>query len=565
MFGRLISVVVFTCAVSLPLAVFSQEIYTIGYTTNEWQSHGSLGRQVILEENGRLHFAWNRGFGGQVNMVYYNSYHPDSGWFGGEEGIPVWPHTKAAYPDMAMLSPGGLMSVRIAYHVLWQGVWYAAVARWNGSQFENTLLPDYTFPRIAIDKSDRLHLAGVKPPIEPAVPWDLYYNRSEDGGQSFIGWQYADSIHDGALNLDASPASDKVGISYARPIELDPLAPGFDDNYLVESQDGINWDFVNERVNLTEFVEEDSLSAFVSTTIFYDDDNIAHTAFSTMLYFGPQGKKEGSRGLIWHHSALTDSFTVVADGLFGGRGGTYRLNVDQPSLALNPRNGYLYCAYVLFDSTDISHGRYSNGEIYISVSTDGGTNWAVGTNVTNTPSPECWPGDCRNEVMPCLAEVVNDTLHLFYILDLDAGASCFDEGVSWLSPVHYMQIPAEMIDTEPLIDQSKYRLHNHWTYAEAQSESRPSWFSCLSAYPNPFNSSATIEFYLAQPGRCNLKVFNVLGKEVMELSDGVYNSGCHRVRWEGTDRNQRQLSSGIYFIRLNTAFSSHTIKVHMLK
>jgi len=544
------AMIVFSCLLGYSSTALSQEIYTVGYTTNEWQSHGSLGRQIILEENGRVHFTWTRGFDGQSSQVYYNSYHPDSGWFAGSEGIPVWPHYSCGYADMVMISPGGLHGLRIAYMVLWNSSWNVGVAHWDGFGFMSVLLPGYCFPYIAADRQERVQLVAYTPPPEPGEFGGLYYNRSDDGGLSFEDWQFVDTLSSPAIDMDASSVSDRVGISYLRPIDLSEYMQHNNDNYVVESVDGTSWDFVNDRLNLTRFIETDSFRTYISTTVYYDDNEVRHTAFSTPLYFG-QGISTSA--LIWHHSDLTDSFTVIADGLFDGCGGSWRVNVDQPSFAYDPTSRYLYCAYVVFDTTDMSIGGYSNGEIHISVSTDGGTNWAVGTNVTNSPSPGCFPGECSSDVMPCLAEVVNDTLHLFHILDLDAGAWVFSEGLWFNNEVHYMKIPADMIASEPLIDQSKYRLHRRQSGVQAASEPLPVRFSYLTAYPNPFNSVATISFCVppSPDGEVALRIYDIQGRLVTVLFNSHEISGLGEVVWDGRSGNGSDVGSGVYFCVLS--------------
>jgi gluconolactonase len=64
-------------------------------------------------------------------------------------------------------------------------------------------------------------------------------------------------------------------------------------------------------------------------------------------------------------------------------------------------------------------------------------------------------------------------------------------------------------------------------------------------YPNPFNPVTTIEYALAATGFVELKVFDLLGREVATLVDGVQQGGDHRVRFDATG-----LASGVYLCRL---------------
>ncbi|MBI3123565.1 MAG: S8 family peptidase [Ignavibacteriales bacterium] len=82
---------------------------------------------------------------------------------------------------------------------------------------------------------------------------------------------------------------------------------------------------------------------------------------------------------------------------------------------------------------------------------------------------------------------------------------------------------------------------------EKQNDKIPTEFSLSQNYPNPFNPETTISYQLPKAGRVTLKVYDVLGREVVTLVDefkqpGVYNS-------QFSIQNS-QFSSGIYFYRL---------------
>lgn len=71
----------------------------------------------------------------------------------------------------------------------------------------------------------------------------------------------------------------------------------------------------------------------------------------------------------------------------------------------------------------------------------------------------------------------------------------------------------------------------------------------LTAYPNPFNTSTTISFYLPRTadGNTELRMYDVGGRLLRKLfvSDNTW--GRKRVTWNGHSGDNRQVSSGIYF------------------
>ncbi len=77
----------------------------------------------------------------------------------------------------------------------------------------------------------------------------------------------------------------------------------------------------------------------------------------------------------------------------------------------------------------------------------------------------------------------------------------------------------------------------------------PERFTLYQNYPNPFNPQTRIAVALPADGRVRLRVFDVLGQEVRVLLDGQRPAGYQEVVWDGTDRNGRAVSSGVYFAK----------------
>ncbi|MGD0589298.1 MAG: T9SS type A sorting domain-containing protein [Bacteroidota bacterium] len=67
----------------------------------------------------------------------------------------------------------------------------------------------------------------------------------------------------------------------------------------------------------------------------------------------------------------------------------------------------------------------------------------------------------------------------------------------------------------------------------------------LSNYPNPFNPTTTITYQLPEAGYVTLKVYDVMGREVALLQDGMKGVGFYTATFDAS-----RLASGIYFSRL---------------
>ncbi len=83
----------------------------------------------------------------------------------------------------------------------------------------------------------------------------------------------------------------------------------------------------------------------------------------------------------------------------------------------------------------------------------------------------------------------------------------------------------------------------------------------LEAFPNPFNSSISIRFELAALAKVQLKIFDLLGREVALLAQEVFQPGFHLVPWVPNN----QLASGIYVCKLDIQDRVLTTKILYLK
>jgi hypothetical protein len=89
----------------------------------------------------------------------------------------------------------------------------------------------------------------------------------------------------------------------------------------------------------------------------------------------------------------------------------------------------------------------------------------------------------------------------------------------------------------------------------------PSKFVLAQNYPNPFNPSTTIEFVVPQAGWVTLKVYNLLGQEVVTLQDG--NVEANKVY--ATEFNAGGLASGLYYYQLRGEGTILTKRMVVLK
>ena len=117
----------------------------------------------------------------------------------------------------------------------------------------------------------------------------------------------------------------------------------------------------------------------------------------------------------------------------------------------------------------------------------------------------------------------------------------------------------------------------------------PQEYALFQNYPNPFNPTTTIRYSIpsreqrgqsreqrAESGeegadselyalRTTLKVYNILGQEVRTLVDEVKEPGHFTVIWDGRDNRDCEVTSGVYFYRLETGDLVATKRMLLLK
>ncbi len=85
-------------------------------------------------------------------------------------------------------------------------------------------------------------------------------------------------------------------------------------------------------------------------------------------------------------------------------------------------------------------------------------------------------------------------------------------------------------------------------------------------YPNPFNPSTTIKYQIPKAGLVQLKVYDVLGKELVTLVNEVQSAGEHSFELSlNINLQNRKLSSGVYFYQLRFGSFTDVKKFVLLK
>jgi len=84
-------------------------------------------------------------------------------------------------------------------------------------------------------------------------------------------------------------------------------------------------------------------------------------------------------------------------------------------------------------------------------------------------------------------------------------------------------------------------------------------------YPNPFNAGTTLAMKLPGRIRATVRIYDLLGRQVATISDGLQEPGTHQLRWEGTDDAGHPAASGVYVVRLETTETTIARRLLLLR
>ena len=89
----------------------------------------------------------------------------------------------------------------------------------------------------------------------------------------------------------------------------------------------------------------------------------------------------------------------------------------------------------------------------------------------------------------------------------------------------------------------------------------PNSFKITSAYPNPFNASATINFEAMRKGDVFIRIYNITGQLLIDRLYRVKSIGQNKWTWDGTSYDGELFASGIFILQLAAGVSSSPIKI----
>jgi photosystem II stability/assembly factor-like uncharacterized protein len=447
-----------------------------------------------------------------------------------------------------------------------------------GLSWSQSLLPPGTYgdPSVTFDANGWLyygHLANLSPAQDPTAHWidRILIHRSTDGGAT---WKDSATVNKrtGTFAQDKEwLASDMTSSPYHGNVYM---AWTEFDNYGSDlPTDSSRILFVRSTDGGTTWSAPLRISDRLGNCV--DSDSTVEGAVPAV---GPNGEVYVAWG-----GPLGIMFDRSTDG--GVTFGTDRFVSDQPGgwdymvTGINRANGLPitacdasqgpYRGRIYVSWTDQRHG-IDNTDVFLSYSTDGGTNWSpasqVNRDLTTRQQFFNWmtvdqADGTVYEVYYDRRETTGDLTDVYVGRSVDGGETFSEIKVSASSffPVEnvffgdYTNIAALGGKAYPIWMRLDTTTLSVWTApmnfppvsVERRPEAIPEHTSLFQNYPNPFNPGTTIRYRVSGDREVRLVVYDLLGREVAVLVDGAKPPGDYEVTFDAAG-----LASGVYIYRL---------------
>lgn len=369
----------------------------------------------------------------------------------------------------------------------------------------------------------------VESPILENGAYDPYYHAVEIRGSGTahqnLTFDNLNRIHLNGiyqttyLGNENDPESDRINIPYSNTVkdvvfnlsnhllnikDIDPMSSYPNDNQLFPI-----WDLTDD--SLPDSYDENGQweNQFYNIPFcFYDPDDF----FIYSFFRETQANTAGWKAVLWGNSTKTYQYRVLND-----------------------------TSFVEYNTCP---------EYCLSVSNNNGSSWTDPIYLNPYNTPEFADMILSFAYVAPEIEVLNETtgrLHLMFLDDYDYGVYG-QGGMNYGSRVLYGAIDVD------------------FSYVSNQDPVSPTaTLQLFQNYPNPFNPVTTIKFNLKNNDKINLSIYNIKGQLVKTLINENLSSGTHEVIWNGKNSLNQDVSSGVYFYKLNSSHTSELKKMILIK
>jgi choice-of-anchor A domain-containing protein/uncharacterized repeat protein (TIGR01451 family) len=538
-------------------------------SANDFQIDVPNGSVVVVNING-TNVSWEGGLvvtGTAINNVLYNFYQATNLSI---TGINVRGSILA--PNAALTYPSGLITGQVFVHSM------TGSGQFNLSPFQGNITVDTVITNTASVTSTTADTVTSNNTSSATITVGGTTNNSGGTGTSGTGTGNSGvSVSTGGSWANVCSFS-QGQIVYALLYDESSIYAGITGGKIYKSTDnGTTWTLINSGMNVSFIwsLLKSSSSILAATengvyiyngttwtlTSLNGKDVHALTVNGNSIYAGTWGFgifKSNDSGATWDtcnsgldSALMVQSLTVYNGSIFAGTVGGGLFKSTNGSSWTKAVCGYQSIWSLGSTSSAIFAGTYGDG-LYKSV--DGGSNFV---KLTSLP-------------VSYIYNIMTDTSGKIYVSSLTNGVFVSaDNGVIWnaLGMGGY-NVSALMVNptTSDVYAGTKagtvYKMSGIQTTTGTTGVAGvPKEFILSQNYPNPFNPSTMINFSVAKAGLVTIKVYNILGKEIVTLVNEQKSAGDYSVQFSAN----RGYASGVYFYRMQAGSFVQTKKLLLLK
>lgn len=577
----------------------------IGRTFYDLQTNASVGRRIILHDNGNVSAVWTTSSVGEAAWptrgTGYN--HKSTSWFT-PSGNRL-ESERTGWPCLGILESGGTKYETVLGHVAATGGWIQSKNNAIGSntwtKVGSALVQQNNkvaiWGRIGTNQKNIIHhisnyysstADGVPVYTLNGVSNPTTYSRSMDGG---LTW---DKEFTALPGYDSSRIVSGGGDNYAIDVKDSIVAivtggTGEDITLYKSTNNGNTFTkidvepfpfspFVKKLIPLAERVKttdgsmdvlignDNKVHVFYGRTFVADEDitddsysffpataQLMHWAegMDSAVFCGFAKDYDGDQTLSINqetYSALDASGNTPSGVTSATRYGSTAL-VSFPSSAQDA-NGNLYVVYSAPHELAISPFNANYRDLYVSYSKDGGLTWTIGQNITAAAAGVL---SNRESVFASAAKRADNFLHLIYQEDDLPGTNLQNNGNSNAHPNNEQLIMYKAIPVQDILNNTIGDI-----VSTGKVKVDPKIFFVSQNQPNPASSETSVYLYMRDGGNITLTLSDITGKVISKEDLGYYSAGNNAISISADG-----LNSGLYLYTLSNGHYSITKKMQV--
>jgi hypothetical protein len=520
---------------------------TVGGTMYDIQYNGPAAQTIFYDPMSGIHVTWmfSAGQPGTDRNMRYNFYDPATGAWLFSQGATFMDWGVNAFAERTGF---GNLDVDLATNCA-----YISAHRASTSSMCPTVGKDaspgsgtfeecsgeanadaYLWPAMGLTQTEKVHVALM----DNGSRTQLFYSKIDP----WCTWATPISIIGSApdagfpdYGIATSHASTKLAVIWPF-MDANPPTQPLTGWYRQSSDDGENWEDPIELGFPPVFTPgTETLPTFDISSLYgyYDSEDSLHIVGEVTPFIAGQGYVLPA--VVSHYCTKT-GWSVI----FRAQTETLAASVGQntayaarPTIAEGAPNEFV-CVWEQFDSVNVEvNTDLLRADILGARSIDGGVTWGAPVRLATAGTTSLR--------YPSLApHFVNDTCHILYLQDLEAGfaVSTTPQGSMTQNPVIHQKFWKGELPLPSAIAEGAVRL--------------PTRVMLGAARPNPLQTATVIRYELPKAGAVSLRIHDEAGRTVRTLVAGRAGPGTFQAIWDGRCDNGSRAVSGVYFYTLTT-------------